>query len=145
MKKILFLLSLLLALSLSPETVFAAKKRVWKQSVKPAVVTIAMPSYSVKIRSDRRALNITFNNLNTVDFTVSGVEYELTYLGNDIEQGVVGSIKADEGNSTTRQLLFGTCSKNVCTYHRNIKDARLKITCKLKNGKTLIKKYLIKI
>ena len=122
--------------------VFAAKQRVWKKttSTTQTVVTASKPSFTVKLRSDRRALNISFFNLQTATST----NYELTYTGNDLDQGVVGSTNANEGNSTTRLLLFGTCSKNVCTYHKNISGMQLTITSKLNNGKTLIKRYKVK-
>lgn len=119
----------------------AAKPRVWKTSTTVTTTTATKPSYSVKLRADRRAVNINFYNAGLAE----KVSYELTYLGNDIEQGVVGSVLANEGSSAFRLLLFGTCSKNVCTYHKNISDARLKITAKLSSGKTLIKKYKIRV
>ena len=125
----------------SPNMVFAAKKRVWgAQSVK-VTTTATRPSFSVRFRSDRRALNVNFYNLTTA----SSTSYELTYLGNGIEQGVVGSINQTEGSSASRLLLFGTCSKAVCTYHKNIQNMRLTITSKLNSGKTLIKRYKIKV
>jgi hypothetical protein len=127
----------------SPAPVFAAKQRVWKTTTATTQTTTiaSRPSFSVKFRSDRRALNISFFNLQTA----SSTSYELTYFGNNLDQGVVGSANASEGNSTTRLLLFGTCSKNVCTYHQNISGMQLVITSKLNNGKTLIKRYKIKV
>lgn len=125
-----------------PTEVLAAKPRVWKTTQKTTVTSSAtQPTYSVKLRADRRALNITFNNVNTAN----SVTYELIYLSNDLDKGVFGSILPKEGNYATRSLLFGTCSKNVCTYHPNITNMQFKITAKLKNGKTLIKKYKVKV
>ncbi len=128
---------------LSPASAFAAKQRVWstQATTKKTVSTATKPTFSVKFRSDRRAINIYFSNLNTASSTA----YELTYNGNGIDQGVVGSTYANEGSSATRLLLFGTCSKVVCTYHKNIQSAQLKITSKLNSGKTYIKTYRIKI
>lgn len=127
----------------SPARAFAAKQRVWGSgSSKPAVATTATrPTFSVRFRSDRKAINIGFYGLNTA----SSVSYELTYLGNGIDQGVVGSINKNEGATAGRLLLFGTCSKNVCTYHKNIQDMKLTITSKLNSGKTLIKRYRIRV
>ncbi len=106
-----------------------------------ASAAVNRPTFSVKIRSDRRALNVYFYNQQYA----KSITYELTYNGNGIDQGVVGSIYKNEGNSAYRLLLFGTCSKKVCTYHRNIKNAQLIIRAKLLTGQTLIKKYTIKI
>lgn len=125
-----------------PSPILAAKPRVWKTTQKTTVTSSAtQPTYSVKLRADRRALNITFNNVNTAN----SVTYELIYLSNDLDKGVFGSILPKEGNYATRSLLFGTCSKTVCTYHPNITNMQFKITAKLKNGKTLIKKYKVKV
>ena len=112
---------------------FFAASSVW------AVVN--RPTFSVKIRRDRRALNVYFYNQKYA----KSISYELIYMGNGLDQGVVGSIYKNEGNSAYRLLLFGTCSKKVCTYHRNIQNAQLTIRSKLLNGQTLIKRYRIKI
>ena len=143
-QKLIFLFVLFLSLiayHFFPSPVLAAKPRVWKTTQKSTATSAGRPTYSVKLRSDRRALNITFNNVNTAN----SVTYELTYLSGNLEKGVFGSILAKEGNYTTRSLLFGTCSKNVCTYHPNISGMQFKITTKLNSGKTLIKKYKIKV
>lgn len=124
-----------------PPEVLAAKPRVWKTTQKSTATSVTRPTYSVKLRSDRRALNVNFYNLQSV----KSVSYELTYIGNNLEQGVVGSIYKKEGNSAYRLLLFGTCSKNVCTYHKNIRNTQLLITAKLNSGQTLIKRYKIKV
>jgi len=123
-------------------SVFAAKKRVWNTQTSTKTTTVATrPTFSVKFRADRRALNINFYNISSA----SSITYELTYMGNSLDQGVVGSVRSSEGSSAFRLLLFGTCSKNVCTYHRNIQNMQLKITSKLNSGKTLIKRYKIKV
>lgn len=124
-----------------PPEVLAAKPRVWKVTQKSTATSATRPTYSVKLRSDRRALNVNFSNLQSV----KSVSYELTYMGNNLEQGVVGSIYKKEGNSAYRLLLFGTCSRNVCTYHKNVHNTQLVITAKLNSGQTLIKRYKIKV
>ncbi|PIS14423.1 hypothetical protein COT64_02655 [Candidatus Shapirobacteria bacterium CG09_land_8_20_14_0_10_39_12] len=133
-----FLFSLLFLFGTQP--VYAAKKRVWSTQ-STAVTTATRPTYSVKFRSDHRALNVIFNNVSTAN----SVTYELTYLSGDLDKGVFGSILPKEGNYATRLILFGTCSKTVCTYHKNITNMEFKITAKLKSGKTSIKKYKIKV
>jgi len=143
-QKLIFLFVFFLSLityHFLPSPVLAAKPRVWKTTQTTTATSATRPTYSVKLRSDRRALNVTFNNVNTAN----SVSYELTYLSGDLEKGVFGSILSSEGNSATRSLLFGTCSKAVCTYHSNISNMQFKITAKLKTGKTLIKRYTIKV
>lgn len=132
--------AVLLALGISP--VQAAKKRVGTTTVaKTGAVTATKPSYSVKLRSDRKALTVYFYSVGTA----KAIEYELTYTGNGIEQGAYGSVNASEGNTVTRLFLFGTCSHNVCTYHTNIQNTVLKITSKTNSGQTYIKRYRVKV
>ncbi len=118
---------------------YAAKPRVWPSAVKTTAAA-TRPTYSVKLRADRKALNVIFNNVNTAN----SVTYELLYLSGDLDKGVFGSILPKEGAYATRLLLFGTCSKNVCTYHQNISNMEFKITAKLKTGKTLTSRYKVK-
>ncbi len=140
MSKLVLVFSLLMLFS-SVKPSLAAKQRVWSTQSATAVTTASKPTYSVKLRSDRKALNVIFNNVTTA----SSVTYELTYLSGELDKGVFGSILPKEGNYATRLLLFGTCSKNVCTYHQKITNMEFKITAKLKSGKTSIKKYKIKV
>lgn len=94
-----------------------------------------------RLRGDRLGLNISFSNLNSAE----SVTYVLTYNTNGKGEGVQGGVGMQEGNSVSRQLLFGTCSHGVCTYHRNITNARFEVRAKLKNGKTLLRRYRIKV
>ena len=95
---------------------------------------------SPKLRKDRKALLVTFSNLNAV----TSFSYELTYLGSGIDQGVFGQVAPKGENSTSRELLFGTCSHNVCRYHTGIQNMRFVVTADLKNGQKLTKKYRVK-
>lgn len=94
-----------------------------------------------KLRADRKALNVYFANLQNAE-TVS---YMLIYKTNGQEEGAGGSVNPSLGNTSSRELLFGTCSKNVCRYHQNITNMKLEVTAQLKSGKKLIKRYKIRI
>ncbi len=98
-------------------------------------------SVSPKLRADRRALVISFNNLSKA----SSVSYTLTYQTNGKDEGVSGSVNSASGNSTSRQLVFGTESSGVPRYHTNITNARLDVTVEMANGKRSVKKYRIKV
>lgn len=143
MKKLFLLLSLITIISIvSPISVHAAKKRIKPTvSAKPAVSTGGLTVSSARLRSDRLALLVTFLNLSEL----RDLSYTLTYTGNGIDQGVSGSIATAGQGSTSRELLFGSCSKNVCVYHQNIKNMRLVITAQTTSGKTIVKKYLVKV
>ena len=95
---------------------------------------------SPKLRGDRRALNVYFGNLSKA----RSVSYILTYRGNDSDQGAMGSVDVASGN-TTRELLFGTCSTSVCTYHQGISNMRLEVTIELTSGKKIVKRYRVKV
>lgn len=98
-------------------------------------------SVSAKLRSDRRALVVSFANIQTAQ----SVSYTLLYKTNGQDEGAVGSVSPSEGNRATRELLFGTCSKNVCRYHPNITNAKFEVVAKLKSGKTQTRRYRIRI
>lgn len=124
----------LLFFTLFPNDVFAAKKRV-RVSGGSGVSGYS----SARLRSDRRAILVNFYNLRST----KQISYILTYNANGIPQGVQGSVLPSAG-STQRELLFGTCSKNVCTYHYGITEMRLVVTTTLRSGRTSTKSYRIK-
>ncbi len=96
---------------------------------------------SVKLRADRKAAVVYFSNLQNA----SSVSYFLTYQTDTQEEGAMGGLKLDGSSTASQELLFGTCSKNVCRYHTGIKNARLEVSYTLKSGKKYLKKYKIKV
>lgn len=95
---------------------------------------------SPKLRGDRRALIVYFSNLQNA----SSVSYSLIYKTNGQQEGAMGALSLN-GSTQSTELLFGTCSKNVCRYHSGITDARLEVSYTLKNSKKYLKKYKINI
>ncbi|MBI2430744.1 MAG: hypothetical protein HYV39_01875 [Candidatus Levybacteria bacterium] len=98
-------------------------------------------SVSPRLRGDRKALLISFGSLQNA----TNVSYALYYSTLGREEGAGGSVRKEEGSSASRELLFGTCSKNVCTYHQSIKNMKFEVTGTLKSGKTFLKRYRIRI
>ncbi|QQG40989.1 MAG: hypothetical protein HYV37_01550 [Candidatus Levyibacteriota bacterium] len=98
-------------------------------------------SVSPKLRRDRKALLVYFSNLQNA----SNVSYALIYRTEGREEGAGGSVRKDEGSSASRELLFGTCSKNICRYHTNITNAIFEVTGTLASGKSFTKRYRIRI
>lgn len=145
MKKILFITTLVFLFSSYNETVHAGKilpqSKVSKKAITPQKTSTKGISVSPKLRNDRKALLIYFNNLQNA----TNVSYMLIYKTNGQEEGAGGSVNPAQGNTATRELLFGTCSKNVCRYHQNITNMKLEVTAELKSGKKLIKRYKIRI
>lgn len=93
-----------------------------------------------KLRRDKKALNISFGNLQNAD----SIEYTLIYKTNGKDEGTVGTVPLNN-NSHSTEILFGTCSSGVCTYHTNISNMRLEVKSTLKSGKKTVRKYKIRI
>lgn len=121
------------------KTLPQSKKAPAQSSMKKA--TGGSVSIYPRLRGDRKALLITFSNVKSAN----GISYILTYTTNGQQEGAGGSVRPSEGATATRELLFGTCSKNVCRYHSGIANMKLEVTVELKSGKKLIKRYKIKV
>ena len=150
MKKIILFLILLGTLSL-PLTVDAkrilpqvasAGKAASQPAVKSAPVSRSKGvSAKISFGSNRKALNITFSKL----IVSKKVDYALTYKSNGKQEAVIGTVNSNESDGATRELLFGTCSSGVCTYHTGITEAKLIITTTLSNGRKVVKPYRLKV
>jgi len=117
----------------------AAKPRVWKSVPINNGGSGGTPSVTAKITGWKQYLNLSFWGVSSTN----GINYELIFNGNDNEQGVYGSVKASEGN-TSRSIFLGTCSHGACTAYRNINNLKLTITFRLKNGQDLVKRYKVR-
>lgn len=135
---ILAILSFLLTTNIAYAKVLPQAK---KTGPTKAVVKISGITVSPKLRSDRRALNVNFGNLQNA----SSVSYSLTYNTSTQQEGAMGALSLNGVLNQSQELLFGTCSKNVCTYHKGIKDAKLDISYTLKSGKKYLRKFKIKV
>lgn len=111
-----------------------SKKAIAPRSVGQRIVV------TPRLRNDRKALLVSFGNLQNA----TTISYMLVYKTNGQQEGAGGRVLPSEGNAS-RELLFGTCSKNVCRYHTNISNMKLEVTAKLTSGKNLIKRYKIRI
>lgn len=139
MRKIVVVLLAFLALALffALPPVATAKKKLGQRVITARRSTGVV--VSPRLRSDRKALIVSLSGLSQAN----SVSYTLSYTANGIPQGVGGTIIPSQ-NTASRELLFGTCSKNVCTYHRNISDMRFAVTSNLKSGKKVTKPFRIK-
>ncbi|MBI4059145.1 hypothetical protein HY404_02810 [Candidatus Microgenomates bacterium] len=117
MKKIVFVLGLLLFLGLAVP-IQAAPKKVGKN-----------PSAGITLSKNKLSVIINFANLTNV----KSFKYTLTYDSTKGAQGVSGTVKP-KGATLARTLLLGTCSKKVCVYHKGVKNIKLNVDFTLKNG-----------
>lgn len=120
--------------------------KVLPQAQKTAVKTTAVKpgstiNVSPRLRTDRRALVVYFSNLQNAKL----VSYFLTYKQNGQEEGAMGGLNLTGAGSQSAELLFGTCSKNVCRYHTGITNARLEVSYTSTSGKKYLKKFKIKV
>lgn len=124
-----------------------ADAKVLPQAVKSPKTTAAKNvvgagiNVSPRLRSDRRALIVYFSNLQNA----KAVSYALTYNTSIQPEGAVGSLNLKGSNTASQELLFGTCSKNVCRYHTGVNNARLEVSYTTVAGKKYLKKYKIKV
>lgn len=127
------------AIFLTPPTVYAAKKFVPKRVTKSRVSSGSIPAV-VRYRGDRQGILLSLLNFNGLE----SVSYSFTYSTNGNPQGAGGTITAANNPTAQRELLFGTCSSGVCRYHFNLSDARLVLTGRTTNGRTITRAYRIK-
>lgn len=94
-----------------------------------------------RLRADRKALFVTFSNLSKI----KNISYTLIYQTNGRDEGAGGSVSSSQGQTTTRELLFGTCSAGVCRYHTNITTMKFEVSISYANGKKVLRRYKIRI
>lgn len=75
---------------------------------------------------------------------VARVDYALMYQANGVGQGVQGGFAPSKKGVFAKDLYLGTCSAKVCTPHKNIKNIKLQVTTKYKNGKSATRTYTVK-
>lgn len=145
MKKIILILIIAFSLTLvNDSSVFAKLLPQTKSTGSTSKTRVTGSSVTVypKLRRDKKALNISIGNLQNA----TSVEYTVIYKTNQKEEGAIDTIIPQKGvNYTTREILFGTCSAGVCTYHTNVSNLRLEVKSSLKSGKKTIKRYKIRI
>ncbi|OGG08142.1 hypothetical protein A3D05_05390 [Candidatus Gottesmanbacteria bacterium RIFCSPHIGHO2_02_FULL_40_24] len=132
--------AVLFFLPLNNRTVFGAKKFIPKKGNAKSVNTASIIPVRVKYRADKRAIIFNFTGFSNI----TSASYLFSYLSNGITQGAAGTISSENDPSSPRELLFGTCSTSVCTFHTGLSKAGLNITVTMSNGKKISKNYRIK-
>lgn len=133
------LLSFLILAPIVEAKVLPQAKTVTKTSMTKSVFTGIY--ISPKLRADRRALVVYFSNLQNA----SSVSYLLTYQTRTQQEGAQGALKLTGASTASQELLFGTCSKNVCTYHKGVSNMKLEVSYTTKSGKKSVIRYKIKV
>lgn len=68
------------------------------------------------------------------------IEYELVYLTGGLSRGVIGSVETEGKKVLDREILLGSCSKNVCKYDENITSGSLTLRFR---GASSTQKYIV--
>lgn len=93
-------------------------------------------------RSDNRAFTLEIKNLKEKDY--SSFEYEVSYDAESSEEpGQIitqGSASREPivvtGDDFSREILLGTCSKNVCKYDKGVTSVKVTLRLTTTAGKT---------
>jgi hypothetical protein len=81
-------------------------------------------------RNDGNALVLNLKRTGLYD----KISYELAYNTEGVDRGVVGDINTkDKKGEYTQEILFGTCSRNVCKYDKDVENGTL--TLHIRKGK----------
>lgn len=85
---------------------------------------------SLVARPDKRAVTLKVSRISA---ETTSVEYELAYdTGSGLPRGVLGKVDLKGADSLSREILLGSCSKNVCVYDEGV----TKISLTLKFNKS---------
>jgi hypothetical protein len=79
------------------------------------------PFVSLIPRADAHQLTLKVDNLKNI----KTVEYELVYSVDDAQRGVIGSVQTNGEASISKDMLLGSCSKNVCKYDEGVAGGTL--------------------
>ena len=88
------------------------------------------PYVTLTPRTDGREFTIEISRIKNAQ----KIEYELVYLSNDLSRGVIGSVDVKGKEKISRNLLLGTCSKNVCRYDENVTEGTLTVRFRSSEG-----------
>lgn len=75
------------------------------------------PYVTLSPRADGRAVVIKIGKIPRG----AQIDYEITYITEGVTQGIVGAVAIEPGQDVyEREHAFGTCSRNVCKYDKNV-------------------------
>lgn len=104
-----------------------------KQEIVPEIDLTFDPEGPYALLFPRRDGNALILNIKRTA-SYDAISYELAYSSEGIDRGVMGTINTQEKRGEYEQeILFGTCSKNVCKYDKEVENGTL--TLHIKKGK----------
>lgn len=144
MKKKTILIIVISAILLVGLLIFKAK-RGGEIEVSPSPTpTIALPEISDKVeisltpRYDKKAVILTISQIPP---ETTSIDYELSYeTGEGLPRGVLGTIHLKGEEEVEREILLGTCSRNVCVYDQGIETINLVLKFNSPSGSSQFQK-----
>ncbi len=102
-----------------------AEQATAEKQVEPPEIQ-ARPFFTFSPRGDGRAIQISISGISSEQ----EIDYEITYTtAAGLTQGIGGPVAQELGQTFyTREHIFGTCSKNVCTYDKGIGNGKWRAT-----------------
>lgn len=92
----------------------------------------------LKARADRKEVTLTVAKIPS---GTSSIEYELSYTTSEgLPKGAIGKIDVSGKSDIERNILLGTCSKNVCTYDNGVSSVNLVLKFNSADGATQFSK-----
>lgn len=104
------------------------------ESVNVEIPADDLPTVRIIPRADKKEITLEIKGIKNAD----SIEYELSYLSKGLSRGVVGTIELKGETSITRQILLGTCSRNVCKYDEGVTGGSLLLRLRGASGVTKI-------
>lgn len=88
------------------------------------------PYVSLVPRSDGHEFKLVIKKIKNVKV----IDYEMVYLVNDLQRGVIGTIETSGKTEVSKDLLLGSCSKNVCKYDEGVTEGILTLRLRTTEG-----------
>ena len=100
----------------------------------------ADPSIVVDLKAKADGKEVVLS-VSKIPADTESIEYELSYLtGEGLPKGALGKITLDGKTEIEREILLGTCSKNVCTYDKGVTKVSLVLKFNGTSGATQFRK-----
>lgn len=133
----LIVLGVLVILGVGGFFIFKSKKPAEEESVTPESEGILIktsleerPYATLTPRTDGRELTLEISRVKNAQT----IEYELVYLSAGLSRGVIGSIDVNGDTAISRELLLGSCSRNVCKYDEDVTEGTLTLRFRGSDG-----------
>lgn len=128
-KKTILIITVVLIILVTVLLILQAKRRGETEISPTPTPTIALPEIGEDVevnltsRYDKKAVILTISQIPP---ETTSIDYELSYeTGERLPRGVLGTIHLEGEDDVKREILLGTCSRNVCVYDTGVEKISL--------------------